>query len=703
MDGQYEEGTEIILIAEPAVGYGLAEWSGDISGDVPEIKVVMDSDKQVVANFERVPTLVQFDIGIQYFAPVGQNIMMDFDTDGDLDLIILQFDSPRPQDPKPILALRNDGNGNFTNQTSEVFAGLPVENFSIGGYAVADFNGDGLDDLFIGEQGQDQPGYEGAPPNGGQNIILIQNDKGQLLDETEQRLPKIKGWTHDLTAGDIDSDGDMDIYTANITGTNIGPQIYVNDGAGYFTVEPSRLPGLVANRERFYTASHFVDIDQDSDLDLVLGFQEGHYPDLYYLYDAVLLNDGSGTFSIVPDEILPPRTAGPESANLVYVSADFNQDGFMDLLASPHQAYEVGYLQLMINNGDGTFRDESDLIDQDWSEFEPRTCYGEEHVHPGAFGVVYIVDSNNDEWPDILVADTTSAFYLLYQNNQGNGFTLAENLSDLTMDGLCPWSLIPGDVNGDNIMDVVLIYPSVKQQVYLRTLDADSSSEKLSVIRSAKPLITAEQQVCVESPEGSQVQTADLVFRDDFEDALSSGWEWVREVPNRWDLTSNPDFLRLTMDLEAYPRNILLRPAPEGNFEIAARVLFTPTENFEFAGLEIYQDDKNLLRVGRGFCQIPIAPSVCIGNGIYFDVSVMGYNWCPNIMLETQQESEAYLRLRKEGNLYTAYYSEDGTNWTLVGQQTTELKSPRIGLVTTGSSYIGKFADFDYFTIYELP
>ena len=66
-------------------------------------------------------------------------------------------------------------------------------------------------------------------------------------------------------------------------------------------------------------------------------------------------------------------------------------------------------------------------------------------------------------------------------------------------------------------------------------------------------------------------------------------------------------------------------------------------------------------------------------------------------------QSQAYLRLRREGNTYTGYYSEDGTNWTVIGQHTSPLNPLRVGLFAAQAISAETTADFEYFTITTLP
>ena len=59
-----------------------------------------------------------------------------------------------------------------------------MQTIGAGAYAVADFNGDGLKDVFLSDFGMDGPTWPGA-----QNIMLIQKPDGTLANETAGRRP----------------------------------------------------------------------------------------------------------------------------------------------------------------------------------------------------------------------------------------------------------------------------------------------------------------------------------------------------------------------------------------------------------------------------------------------------------------------------------------------------------------------------------
>ena len=195
-----------------------------------------------------------------------------------------------------------------------------------------------------------------------------------------------------------------------------------------------------------------------------------------------------------------------------------------------------------------------------------------------------------------------------------------------------------------------------------------------------------------------------ILFRDDFDGSLAAGWGWVREDPAHWNLADVPGSMRIILQpgglIFNTANNLLLREAPASNFEIATLVRFTPTSNFQFAGLLIYQDPSNAIQFGRAFCNWP---DKCVGNGIYFDNIQYGELGGSNYATVTPNPSQAYLRLRREGATYTGYYSEDGANWTVIGQHTSNLTSFRVGLIAAQAYEAETIADFDYFTIQALP
>jgi len=110
------------------------------------------------------------------------------------------------------------------------------------------------------------------------------------------------------------------------------------------------LPALI-------TASYMLDVDEDGDLDIILGTQG----DPVRTADILLINDGTGQFSI-KENAFPDHHLGTGGSTINITSADFNNDGNVDIVASTNDAREGTFddtiqLHLYFGNGDGTFTD----------------------------------------------------------------------------------------------------------------------------------------------------------------------------------------------------------------------------------------------------------------------------------------------------------------------------------------------------------
>jgi beta-xylosidase len=194
-----------------------------------------------------------------------------------------------------------------------------------------------------------------------------------------------------------------------------------------------------------------------------------------------------------------------------------------------------------------------------------------------------------------------------------------------------------------------------------------------------------------------------LLFRDNFDGAIDSGWQWIRENKKTWNLTNNPGWLEITVGngnvANGNLDNLLLRQVPEGNFELETRVKFTPVGDFQLAGLLIYESAANFVQFGRAFCDF----QQCANDGFYQDMYIGGTILPENFAIPAFATDTVYLRLRREGNKYTSYASENGTDWKLVGSHTSEMKPLFVGLVAGQAYSAPQVAQFDYFLINSLP
>lgn len=316
--------------------------------------------------------------------------LFDFNGDGLLDILTvighyLSFDSA------PVEIALNNGDGTFTENTASIIVGDIPAFLHPREMVEADFNGDGVSDFFIAGHG-----YDADPFPGEANGLLLSNGDGTW---SGAELPSIgTDFSHSAAAGDIDNDGDLDIYVGNLGGHTPAAYILVNDGVGGFTINSSILPDSIASVSP-YTTSLFMDANNDGAVDLVLGGDQTTTNKIY-------LNQ-NGSFSDSAVINLPESTTF--TSNIVVDSQvyDFNNDGYDDILFVSTKSdpfYEDNQIQILINDGNSGFADETDT-------------YIPNYLHGERWGLyAHIVDVNNDGYVDILLEDVNT-YYL----NDGTG------------------------------------------------------------------------------------------------------------------------------------------------------------------------------------------------------------------------------------------------------------------------------------------
>ncbi|MDX2247720.1 MAG: FG-GAP-like repeat-containing protein [Bacteroidia bacterium] len=183
--------------------------------------------------------------------------------------------------------------------------------------AVADVNGDGLEDIFIG----------GAAGQAGQ--LYIGTNKGFVKKNSEAFV--IDANSEDTAAAFFDSDGDGDLDLFVGSGGNNHPyrdrrmqdRIYINDGKGNFRAEAFAFPPNGMNT----SVAAPYDFDEDGDMDIFVGSQSvpmeyGLNPS-NYLY----LNNGSGRFTDIA------RTEN----EIISLAGMVTDAAWIDLVGGPHK------------------------------------------------------------------------------------------------------------------------------------------------------------------------------------------------------------------------------------------------------------------------------------------------------------------------------------------------------------------------------
>ena len=163
----------------------------------------------------------------------------------------------------------------------------------IGGAGWFDYDGDGRLDLYL-VQGHDDSARAFAA--GRQSNVLYRNlGDGKFKDVTASAGVGSRLYGSGLAVGDIDNDGDMDLYV-----TNYGPNVlYVNNGDGTFTDETAT-SGTIS--PLWSTSAAFADINGDGLLDL--------YVANYLYYDPRVHKACTGNLKKLPGYCHPNKFNG---------------------------------------------------------------------------------------------------------------------------------------------------------------------------------------------------------------------------------------------------------------------------------------------------------------------------------------------------------------------------------------------------------
>lgn len=325
----------------------------------------------------------------------------DVNDDGVPDVVVTRLAYPPAHKTFPIGILLGDGHGGFTDG-SKLWNGPASRTEHGRQILLADFNGDGRNDIFVADHGYDAEPFPGHP-----NTLALSTEQGRLVDASGN-IPTESGFSHSATAADVNHDGSIDIYVGNLCcGDHTPPEILLNDGTGHFTRRLDLLPPeLQDTNSKTYTRSLFVDANSDGAPDLALGASN------QTAASTVLLNDGTGRFRFVPNA-LPPKPFGPTAILISLASFDINRDGRPDLLAGFQRADFSGRrIQVLIGVGDGTFRDETAerLPAQDEGQGWPYALRVADVNHDGALDFAVSVYQAPSEHGPLYLNDGTGVF-----------------------------------------------------------------------------------------------------------------------------------------------------------------------------------------------------------------------------------------------------------------------------------------------------
>lgn len=149
--------------------------------------------------------------------------LLDINGDGYLDVVGSMSISGQDEVEMPIYTYLNDGDGSFT-QNQNVVAGLEHARQ----WLVADFDQDGLSDLFVADHGYDAGFFPGE-----KNLLLLNNGAGVLVEKTVENLSAESSYTHGASVGDLNGDGYPDLLL-NHHSNGVDARLWMNNRDGSF-------------------------------------------------------------------------------------------------------------------------------------------------------------------------------------------------------------------------------------------------------------------------------------------------------------------------------------------------------------------------------------------------------------------------------------------------------------------------------------
>jgi hypothetical protein len=318
----------------------------------------------------------------------------DFNLDGKLDLAVADFAANVVGATDRVVVYHGDGKGGFAY--SEAYGGIADPSK----LAVADFNGDGREDLAVGSAaaGKNVTLLKGRPDGRFDNVGAIATTQTML----------------GLEVGDFNGDGKADLATTGFGYVSIN----LGDGAFGFTKTEKNVPG-------FPFRLAVDDYDGDGLDDVAVGVDRtglpgGNWP--YVTSVAIARSTGNGTLGPLVETYVPGAPGAVENG-------DFNSDGRPDLAVALPKTHRVA---IRLGVGEGKF-----------NSALPEVTVG---TRPEAVAAVDVDADGHDD----LISANADQNSISVRFGRGDGTFAAE---DEISGGEQPVALTAGDFDGNGVTD----------------------------------------------------------------------------------------------------------------------------------------------------------------------------------------------------------------------------------------------------------
>lgn len=324
-------------------------------------------------------------------------------------ILLVYVSSPSAAGGKRFVERAKDVGIDFVHKNFGTGEKYMVETFG-SGLVIFDANGDGRLDVYFMQGAPKDPSHGTSP-----NQLFLQQQDGRFLDSTAEAGVGDTGYGMGAAYGDIDRDGDLDLYVANFR-KNV---LYRNRGDGTFE-DVTDEAGVGC--DLWSTSTGFFDADGDGDLDLyVVNYVDFSYdnhkwcgdagkqiraychPDVYNgLNDVLYINDGTGRFTQAGPEAGIPRSTDSKGLGLAF--GDLNNDGHFDIYVANDSTMNY----LLLGRGHGRFEESALLYG---------AGYNGAGVTEASMGVD-IGDLDGDGFQEIFVTHLDFETNTLYKNSE---------------------------------------------------------------------------------------------------------------------------------------------------------------------------------------------------------------------------------------------------------------------------------------------
>jgi hypothetical protein len=321
-----------------------------------------------------------------------------------------------------------------------------------------DADRDGDSDLYVLNQRKILPPVPEPAPYA---KFYLNDGTGHFTDATDASGLKDPGYSLGVCGGDVDNDGDIDLYVTHFDGKNV---MWRNDDAKFTDITDSA--GVPGTPDTTDSSCAFSDVNNDGLLDLYVGNYVDHSiknnrectrtlkatgervreyctPRHYNpVPDVLYLNKGKNRFE---DVSVSNGIAAAKGRSLGIAFSDADHDGDQDLFVACDRTASLFYE----NDGKGKFKERAAelgiALSMDGNEEAGMgVCWG---------------DYDNDGWPDLVKTNYEAEMKNMYHNEGGLKF---KEMNELAGMGTSSWAYLGWgtdffDANNDGLMELLMV------------------------------------------------------------------------------------------------------------------------------------------------------------------------------------------------------------------------------------------------------